>query len=125
MKDLNKHKQISYPQNCYVKKKSVSELSRQVLNCHAILYWLQERVKIRILLMIIPSFKRSRYMKFNLLHSYSKCHGAKQVGKRVNLSVKEQSCGLGFFNFVLTLLVFFPPLKKICVKTVEQKSCYP
>lgn len=86
----------------------MSELSRQVLNCHAILYWLQERVKIRIMLMIIPSFKRSHYMKFNLLHSYSKCQGAKQVGKGVNLSVKEQSCGLDLFNFVLTLLVFFP-----------------
>lgn len=73
--------------------------------------------------MIIPSFKRSGYMKFNLRHSYSKCQRAKQVGKRVSLSVKQQSCGLDLLNFVLTSLAFFF-FKTLCVKVVELGNCY-
>lgn len=63
-------------------------------------------------------------MKFNLPHSYSKCQGVKQVGKRVSFSVKQQGCGLDLFDFVLTSLAFFFFLKKIYVKIVELENCY-
>ena len=95
VKGLNKQKQINQlpTKLLRIKKKCISELSRQVLNCHAIPHWLQERVKIRIMQTITPHFKRSHYTRFSLPPSHSKCQGAEQGAKRLKYLCSSKAVG--------------------------------